>query len=102
MKGELLYEGKAKRVYQAEDKPGQLVLAYKDDVTAFNGEKKDTLPGKARLNNAISSHVFQELHERGIRTHFIKKIVSNRTACPSIRHHSTGSCCPEHGCRKHG
>ncbi|MFD2760228.1 phosphoribosylaminoimidazolesuccinocarboxamide synthase [Lentibacillus juripiscarius] len=74
MKGELLYEGKAKRVYQAEDKPGQLVLAYKDDVTAFNGEKKDTLPGKARLNNAISSHVFQELHERGIRTHFIKKL----------------------------
>ncbi|RYG73132.1 phosphoribosylaminoimidazolesuccinocarboxamide synthase [Lentibacillus lipolyticus] len=74
MTGNLLYEGKAKRVYQVEGTPGQLVLAYKDDVTAFNGEKKDILPGKARLNNAISSHIFQELHERGIRTHFIKKL----------------------------
>ncbi|TMN22773.1 phosphoribosylaminoimidazolesuccinocarboxamide synthase [Lentibacillus cibarius] len=74
MKGKLLYEGKAKRVYQADGQPGKLVLEYKNDVTAFNGEKKDMLPGKADLNNAISSHIFHELNDRGIRTHFIEKV----------------------------
>ncbi|WP_067725218.1 phosphoribosylaminoimidazolesuccinocarboxamide synthase [Oceanobacillus damuensis] len=74
MKAELLYEGKAKRVYQAEGKSGQLVLSYKNDATAFNGVKKDSFDGKGRLNNEISSLIFTALHEKGIETHFIERL----------------------------
>lgn len=74
MKANLLYEGKAKRVYQAKGKSGQLVLAYKNDATAFNGEKKATFSGKGRLNNEISSLIFPILHGNGVKTHFIEKL----------------------------
>lgn len=74
MKADLLYEGKAKRVYQAKDKTGQLVLAYKNDATAFNGEKKATFKGKGQLNNDISSLIFPILHDKDIQTHFIERL----------------------------
>lgn len=74
MKKALLYEGKAKRVYEAADNPGQLVLSYKNDATAFNGEKKAFFTGKGRLNNKISSRIFPLLHANGIETHFIEKL----------------------------
>lgn len=74
MKADLLYEGKAKRVYEAKDNPEHLVLSYKNDATAFNGEKKATFSGKGRLNNEISSRVFQLLEEKGIESHFIEKL----------------------------
>lgn len=74
MKAELLYEGKAKKVYVAEGNSEQLVLSYKNDATAFNGEKKDTFAGKGRLNNAISSLLFTALHEKDLKTHFIKRL----------------------------
>ncbi|MFC3039438.1 phosphoribosylaminoimidazolesuccinocarboxamide synthase [Virgibacillus xinjiangensis] len=74
MKADLLYEGKAKRVYRAEGKPGQLVLSYKNDATAFNGEKKAQFDGKGRLNNEISSKIFTSLHSKGVETHFIERL----------------------------
>lgn len=74
MKGDLLYEGKAKQVYQAQNQPGELILSYKNDATAFNGEKKATFAGKGRLNNEISSRIFSILHDKGIETHFIEKL----------------------------
>ncbi|RDY70565.1 phosphoribosylaminoimidazolesuccinocarboxamide synthase [Halobacillus sp. SY10] len=74
MKGSLLYEGKAKRVYHTADESDQLVLSYKDDATAFNGKKKDEFAGKGRLNNLITSKVFQYLHQHNITTHFIKAL----------------------------
>ncbi|GAA0598796.1 phosphoribosylaminoimidazolesuccinocarboxamide synthase [Virgibacillus siamensis] len=74
MKAYLLYEGKAKRVYTAKEQPGQLVLSYKNDATAFNGEKKAIFSGKGRLNNEISSRVFKLLQEKGIASHFIEKL----------------------------
>lgn len=73
MKQELLYEGKAKCVYQAENVSDQLVLAYKNDATAFNGKKTAQIAGKGRLNNAITALVFAYLHEQGMATHFIEK-----------------------------
>ncbi|MFA1819429.1 phosphoribosylaminoimidazolesuccinocarboxamide synthase [Virgibacillus oceani] len=73
MKGSLLYEGKAKKVYQAKDREGKLILSYKNDATAFNGEKKAAFSGKGRLNNEISVRIFHFLHEKGIKTHFIEK-----------------------------
>ncbi|MBR7795493.1 MAG: phosphoribosylaminoimidazolesuccinocarboxamide synthase [Bacillota bacterium] len=74
MKEALLYEGKAKKVYQAKDRTGKLVLAYKNDATAFNGEKKSSFSGKGRLNNEISSRIFSLLHDKGVETHFIERL----------------------------
>lgn len=72
-KGACLYEGKAKRIYET-DQPDVLWVAYKDDATAFNGEKKDVLEGKGRLNNEISSLIFSLLKQDGIESHFIERL----------------------------
>jgi phosphoribosylaminoimidazole-succinocarboxamide synthase len=72
-KKELLYEGKAKRVYRTEDE-NIVWLEYKDSATAFNGEKKAEIAGKGRLNNEITSLIFLKLAENGIQSHFIRKI----------------------------
>lgn len=70
---ELLYEGKAKRIYATDDE--QIVLVeYKDSATAYNGQKKADITGKGRLNNEITSLLFSKLKERGIESHFIKQI----------------------------
>lgn len=68
----LLYEGKAKSVYETDDK-NVLSIEYKDEVTAGNGEKHDFIPGKGRLNNIISAALFERLHAFGIPSHFIAK-----------------------------
>jgi phosphoribosylaminoimidazole-succinocarboxamide synthase len=72
-KGILLYEGKAKQIFQTNQED-QLWISYKDDATAFNGEKKETLAGKARLNNEITSLIFDYLKENGVESHFVKKL----------------------------
>ncbi|MDQ0974090.1 phosphoribosylaminoimidazole-succinocarboxamide synthase [Neobacillus niacini] len=70
---ELLYEGKAKRIFSTDDQ--QIVLiAYKDSATAFNGQKKADITGKGRLNNEITSLLFLKLKEQGIESHFIERI----------------------------
>ncbi|WP_409272890.1 phosphoribosylaminoimidazolesuccinocarboxamide synthase [Neobacillus sp. SCS-31] len=71
--GELLYEGKAKRIYSTADEQAVLV-EYKDSATAFNGEKKAEIAGKGQLNNEISSLLFKKLKEHGIESHFIEKV----------------------------
>ncbi|MCH1624682.1 phosphoribosylaminoimidazolesuccinocarboxamide synthase [Fredinandcohnia quinoae] len=70
---ELLYEGKAKRIYRTNEENAVLV-EYKDDATAFNGEKKAQITGKGHLNNEITSLLFSKLHASGIRTHYIGKL----------------------------
>ncbi|SFA49579.1 phosphoribosylaminoimidazole-succinocarboxamide synthase [Anoxybacillus pushchinoensis] len=72
-KQHLLYEGKAKKVY-ATNEEGVLWIEYKDEATAFNGEKKAKISGKGRLNNEITSLLFFLLHEAGVNNHFIRKI----------------------------
>ncbi|WP_026701511.1 phosphoribosylaminoimidazolesuccinocarboxamide synthase [Salibacterium aidingense] len=72
-KRELLYEGKAKKLYGTEH-PELLWVEYKDDATAFNGEKQEVLAGKGRLNNIISSMLFRTLSEADIPSHFEKKL----------------------------
>ncbi|SNZ15841.1 phosphoribosylaminoimidazole-succinocarboxamide synthase [Terribacillus aidingensis] len=74
MKGKLLYEGKAKQVFQSTEDEQQLVLSYKNDATAFNGKKKASFEGKGRYNNLISAHIFDYLKEKGITSHFIKTL----------------------------
>lgn len=69
----LLYEGKAKQVYSTENE-NEYVVYYKDDATAFNGEKKAEIDSKGILNNKISTIIFEMLNDNGIKTHFIKSI----------------------------
>ncbi|MDQ0247850.1 phosphoribosylaminoimidazole-succinocarboxamide synthase [Bacillus fengqiuensis] len=72
-KQELLYEGKAKKIYGTNEE-NVLWIEYKNEATAFNGEKKAEIEGKAVLNNKISSLIFAELHKANIETHFIKQL----------------------------
>lgn len=71
VKGELLYEGKAKKVYLTSD-PAYYVVEFKDDATAFNGLKRGTIQNKGELNNKISAHFFTLLAEKGIVSHFVQ------------------------------
>lgn len=76
IKGNLLYEGKAKRLYATENKE-VLYVSYKDSATAFNGEKKAEISGKGILNNKITTILFEQLKKYGIDSHFIEKISEN-------------------------
>ncbi len=73
MPEELLYEGKAKKLFITED-PQILRVEYKDDATAFNGKKFDRLRDKGRLNNAITVFFFEHLETKNIPSHFVRKI----------------------------
>ncbi len=77
-KGEQLYEGKAKRVYETDD-PDYVIVDYKDDATAFNGLKKGTIVGKGVVNNRVSNHMFKMLAEKGIPTHLVEEISDRET-----------------------
>ncbi len=66
----MLYEGKAKQVFLTENE-NEYLIHYKDDATAFNGEKKDIIMGKGELNLAISTVIFEMLEKSGIKTHYI-------------------------------
>lgn len=70
----VIYEGKAKYLVETGDDPGELIQRFKDDATAFNGEKFAQFEGKGRLNCAISSHLFERLEEVGVETHYRGRI----------------------------
>jgi phosphoribosylaminoimidazole-succinocarboxamide synthase len=100
-----LYEGKAKRIYKTSE-PEVYLIEYKDDLTAFNAEKKSTLAGKGRLNNRISSYLFTYLEKKGIPSHFIAQVDDVRhtarkvTILPLevvVRNITTGSLCKRLG-----
>ncbi len=82
-KMEQLYEGKAKKVYATEDSD-VVIVDYKDDATAFNGEKKGTIVGKGVINNRMSNHVFQILEKEGVPTHFIEELSDRETAVKKV------------------
>ena len=75
-KKELLYEGKAKKIWTT-DNPDLLISEFKDSLTAFNGEKRSSEEGKGALNNMISAKLFQYLESRGVPTHFVKMLDEN-------------------------
>ena len=80
---EMLYEGKAKKVYQTED-PNLYIVEYKDDATAFNGEKKGSIAGKGVINNKMTNIVFQYLETNGIQTHFVKELSDRQTLVKKV------------------
>jgi len=75
-KKELLYEGKAKKIWTTDDE-NLLISEFKDSLTAFNGEKKSNQEGKGALNNKISTILFEYLEEKGVPTHFVKMLDDN-------------------------
>ena len=75
-KRELLYEGKAKKLFLTDDE-NLVISEFKDDLTAFNGEKKSSEAGKGALNNKISTELFKLLEDNGIKTHFVKMLDEN-------------------------
>ena len=82
-KCEMLYEGKAKKVYTTED-PELYIVDYKDDATAFNGEKKGTITGKGVINNVMSNHMFQLLEQQGVPTHFVEQLSERETLVKKV------------------
>ncbi|MGI6071093.1 MAG: phosphoribosylaminoimidazolesuccinocarboxamide synthase [Blautia sp.] len=82
-KKDLLYEGKAKKVYATED-PDVVIVDYKDDATAFNGEKKGTIVGKGVINNRMTNHVFKLFEKAGIPTHLIEELSDRETAVKKV------------------
>lgn len=69
----LLYEGKAKQVFRASD-PDRYIIHYKNTATALNGQRKEEIEGKGRLNCAITSIIYRMLTEKGVKNHFIKQL----------------------------
>lgn len=75
---EQLYEGKAKKVYATDD-PTLVLVDYKDDATAFNGQKKGQIEGKGAINNRVTNHLMKLLEESGVPTHFVEELSGRET-----------------------
>ncbi len=82
-KKEQLYEGKAKKVFATND-PDVVLVAYKDDATAFNGLKKGTILGKGVVNNRMSNFMFKNLEAAGVKTHLIEEISDRETLVKKV------------------
>jgi len=79
----MMYEGKAKKIYKTEDE-NFVVVYYKDDATAFNGEKKGQIEEKGVMNNSITAMLFEILENQGVKTHFIKKLNDREQLCKKV------------------
>ena len=77
-KQEMIYEGKAKKVYATDD-PALLIVDYKDDATAFNGMKKGSIAGKGVINNQMSNRLMRRLEQAGVPTHFVEELSERET-----------------------
>ena len=78
VKAEQLYEGKAKKVFATND-PDYVIVDYKDDATAFNGEKKGTIRGKGVVNNKMTNFMFKQLEAAGVPTHLVEELSDRET-----------------------
>lgn len=82
-KKEQLYEGKAKKVFATND-PDLVIVDYKDDATAFNGEKKGTIVGKGSINNRMTNFMFKMLEKQGVPTHLVEEISDRETIVKKV------------------
>ena len=82
-KRELLYEGKAKKVYKTDDE-NLYIVDYKDDATAFNGLKKGQIAGKGVVNNKMSNFLMTVMEKKGIPTHFVKELSDRETLVKKV------------------
>ncbi|NLG24479.1 MAG: phosphoribosylaminoimidazolesuccinocarboxamide synthase, partial [Clostridiales bacterium] len=74
----MMYEGKAKKVYETDD-VCYLIVDYKDDATAFNGLKKGTIAGKGAINNRVTNHLMKLVEAGGVPTHFVRELGDRET-----------------------
>lgn len=79
----MMYEGKAKKVFKTNDEK-MVVVHYKDDATAFNGEKKGQISHKGVFNNTITSIIFEMLEKHGVETHFVEKLNDRDQLCRKV------------------
>lgn len=79
-----LYEGKAKKVFATTD-PRLCIVSYKDDATAFNGEKKGTITGKGAINNRVTNHLMRMLEKEGVPTHLVQELSERETLVKKVR-----------------
>ncbi|MDD6483096.1 MAG: phosphoribosylaminoimidazolesuccinocarboxamide synthase [Clostridiales bacterium] len=82
-KREMLYEGKAKKVYKTDDE-NLYIVDYKDDATAFNGKKKGQIVGKGVINNKMSNFLMQIMEKHGIPTHFVEELSDRETVVKKV------------------
>ena len=82
-KREQLYEGKAKKVFATDD-ADLVIVDYKDDATAFNGEKRGTIAGKGVINNRVTNHLMTLLEEQGVPTHFVRELSDRETLVKKV------------------
>ncbi len=82
-KKELLYEGKAKKVFATDD-PNVVLVSYKDDATAFNGLKKGTISGKGAINNRVTNYMMELLEKEGVKTHLVKELSDRETLVKKV------------------
>ena len=80
---EQIYEGKAKKVFATDD-PTLVLVSYKDDATAFNGEKRGTILGKGAINNRVTNHLMQMLEKEGVPTHFVEELSDRETVVKKV------------------
>ncbi len=83
-KKEQLYEGKAKKVY-ATDEEGYVIVSYKDDATALDGQKRGTIVGKGAINNRMTNFLMQLLSKNGVSTHFVKELSERETVVRKVQ-----------------
>src|SRR5665647_2423042 len=81
---EMIYEGKAKKVFKTDDE-SLLIVDYKDDATAFNGLKKGQILGKGAVNNVMANIIFQMLEKKGIPTHFVEQLSERETLVKAVK-----------------
>lgn len=105
---ELLYTGKAKKVYETEDK-NYCIFEYKDAATAFNGQKVGFFDGKGMINNKMANAIFKLLEKDGIKTHFVEELSDRETLVKKvkiipleviIRNIAAGSFCKRYGAKE--
>lgn len=84
IKTEQLYEGKAKKVF-ATNNPDLVIVDYKDDATAFNGEKKGTIHNKGIINNRVTNHLMKKLEKVGVPTHLVEEISDRETVVKKVK-----------------
>ena len=75
---DMIYEGKAKKVFKTDD-PALFIVDYKDDATAFNGVKKGTITGKGVINNKLTNFLMQKLEAAGVPTHFVRELSDRKS-----------------------
>ena len=82
-KREQFYEGKAKKVYKTDD-PELYIVSYKDDATAFDGQKKGTIVGKGVVNNLMSNYLMRLLEKAGVPTHYVQELNDRETVVKKV------------------